>query len=198
MDKPTSNLYFKVTILAFTLRDLLLPRRHILREVGIKPGFHVLDYGCGPGGYLILQRDIAVFGLRNRVYDTDNRVYGPRKCLSRAVVLKEIAKLVGRPGRIYALDIHPLAIQRAQDIASKNEITNLETICSECKTVLPDSSIDVVLLYDTFHLLTEPVNVLHEIHRVLKPNVCEPRRHTRIITRWHFRWRPKSLERGSL
>ena len=135
MDKPTSNFYFKVTVFAFKMRDLFLPRKNILREAGIKPGFHVLDYGCGPGGYI-----------------------------------ETIAELVGRSGRIYALDIHTLAIQRAQNIASKNQITNIETICSACKTGLPDSSIDVVLLYDTFHILSEPVNVLHEIHRVLKPN----------------------------
>ena len=39
---------------------------------------------------LVLQRDIAVFGLKNRVYHTDNRVYEPRKYLSRAVVLRHM------------------------------------------------------------------------------------------------------------
>ena len=43
--------------------------------------------------YLVLQRDIAVFGLKNRVYHTDNRVYEPRKYLSRAVVLGTLTKL---------------------------------------------------------------------------------------------------------
>jgi len=63
-----------------------------------------------------------------------------------------------------------LAIQRVQSIASKKQLTNVETICSDCKTGLPDKSIDVALLYDTLHGLNEPNEVLGELHRVLKPN----------------------------
>jgi len=35
---------------------------------------------------------------------------------------------------------------------------------------LPNNSVDVILLYDTFHDLSEPDKVLDELHRVLKPN----------------------------
>jgi len=107
---------------------------NILKEVGIKPGFHVLDYGCGPGGYIFTAAD-----------------------------------LVGKSGKIYALDIHPLAIQKVQSIASKKQLPNVEIICSNCKTGLPDNSVDVVLLYDIFHNLSNPNGVLEELHHVLKP-----------------------------
>ena len=73
-----------------------------------------------------------------------------------------------RVKKVYALDIHPLAIKSVQDIISKNKLTNVETILSDCKTGLPDNSIDIVLLYDTFHMLSEPEGVLDELHRVLK------------------------------
>ncbi len=119
----------------YKFRDLFSPRKNILKEVGIRPGFHILDYGCGPGGYITAT-----------------------------------AEFVGKSGKIYALDIHPLAIQMVQSIASKKQLTNVETICSDCKTGLPDNSIDVVLLYDTFHILGDPNEVLEELHRVLKPN----------------------------
>ena len=119
----------------YKFRDLLFPRRSILKEVGIQPGFHVLDYGCGPGSYLI-----------------------------------PLAELVGRSGRIHALDVHPHAIQMVQDIASRKRLENVETILSDCRTGLPDKSMDVVLLYDTFHDLSDPDGVLTELHRVLKPN----------------------------
>jgi hypothetical protein len=36
---------------------------------------------------LVLQRDMAVFEPKNRVCATDNGANGPRKCLSRAVLL---------------------------------------------------------------------------------------------------------------
>ena len=135
MDKPQSNLDFKFMALGFKFRDFFLPRRNILKEVGIRPGFYVLDYGCGSGSYITAA-----------------------------------AELVGKSGKMYALDIHPLAIQMARSIASKKQLTNVETICSDCETGLPDNSVDVVLLYDTFHDLGDPNGVLEELHRVLKPN----------------------------
>jgi ubiquinone/menaquinone biosynthesis C-methylase UbiE len=135
MDKPMSNFDFKFMSLGYKFRDLRLPRKNILGEVGIEPGFHVLDYGCGPGSYII-----------------------------------PLAELVGESGKIYALDIHPLAIQRVKDIASKKQLTNVETILSDCQTGLSDNSLDAVLLYDIFHHLNDPDAVLKELHRVLKPD----------------------------
>lgn len=135
MDKPASNLHFKFMSLGYKLRDLRLPRRNILKEVGIKPGFRVLDYGCGPGSYII-----------------------------------PLAALVGESGKVYALDIHPLAIRKVQNIASKKKLANVETILSDCQTALPDNSLDAVLLYDIFHHLSDPDGVLKELHRVLKPD----------------------------
>ena len=135
MDKPMSNFDFKFMSCGYKFRDLFLPRLNILKEVGIKPGFHVLDFGCGPGSYIM-----------------------------------PLAELVGESGKIYALDIHPLAIQRVQDIASKKQLTNVETILSDCQTGLPDNSLDVVLLYDIFHHLSDSDVVLKELHRVLKPD----------------------------
>jgi ubiquinone/menaquinone biosynthesis C-methylase UbiE len=117
----------------FRIRDWLRPRREILDEVGIRPGFRVLDYGCGPGGYIPVA-----------------------------------AEMVGESGRVYALDIHPLAVRRVDEMARKRGLTNVETIQSDCRTGLPAGSIDMVLLYDVLHGLGEPKAVLTELHRVLK------------------------------
>jgi ubiquinone/menaquinone biosynthesis C-methylase UbiE len=135
MDKPMSNFDFKFMSVGYKFRDFFLPRKDILEEIGIKPGFHVLDYGCGPGGYII-----------------------------------PLVKLIGESGKVYALDIHPLAVQRVQGIASRKQLTNVETILSDYQTGLPDSSLDVVLLYDAFHHLSDPDMVLKELSRVLRPD----------------------------
>ncbi len=81
-----------------------------------------------------------------------------------------LAESVGKSGKVYALDIHPLAIRSVQRLASKKQLANIETILSDCKTGLPDNSLDVVLFYDTLHDLSEPDKVLEELHRVLKPD----------------------------
>jgi ubiquinone/menaquinone biosynthesis C-methylase UbiE len=126
---------FRAMAFMFKVRDFFSPRENIVGEVGLREGFHVLDYGCGPGGYV-----------------------------------KPVAGLVGESGRIYALDISPLAIQMVKKTASKNQLTNVETILSDSNTGLSDGSIDAVLLYDVFHDLTDQNKVLKELHRVLKPD----------------------------
>jgi ubiquinone/menaquinone biosynthesis C-methylase UbiE len=135
MDKLVSDFGFKAMAFTFKFRDFFRPRRNIVNEVGIKPGFHVLDYGCGSGSYIVA-----------------------------------VAELVGKSGKIYALDVHPLAMRMVQRITSKRQMTNVETILSDCKTGLPNDSIDIVLLYDTFHDLNNADAVLEELHRVLKSN----------------------------
>lgn len=135
MDKPESNIGFEAMSLTFRVRDFFRPRKDVLKEVGIEPGYSVLDYGCGPGSYI-----------------------------------SPLAELVGESGKIFALDIHPRALKKVQKIASKKGLSNVTTIQSDCDTGLPDDSMDVVLLYDTFHDLSEPDDVLRELHRVLKPS----------------------------
>lgn len=135
MGELQSNLSFRFMSLGFRLRDLRLPRAELLKEVGIKSGFRVLDYGCGAGSYV-----------------------------------PDLSRMVGPAGKVYALDIHPLAIQAVQRLASKRVLANVETILSDCRTGLPDGSADVALLYDVYHGLPSPEAVLSELHRVLKPD----------------------------
>ncbi len=120
--------------LQFRLRDLFLSRDKVLGEVGIRPGFTVLDYGCGPGSYIL-----------------------------------PAWRLIGESGRLYALDRHPLAVAAVRRLVARRELANVETIHSDGRTGLSDGSIDVVLLYDTFHALRDRRGVLGELHRVLKP-----------------------------
>jgi ubiquinone/menaquinone biosynthesis C-methylase UbiE len=133
MDKTKSNLDFRLMALTYKFRDFFSPRMNILKEAGIKPGFTILDYGCGPGSYIV-----------------------------------PVAELVGKSGKIHALDIHPLAIKSTKSIIAKKRLANVETIQSDCKTGLPDTSVDVVLLYDIFHDLDDTNCVLAELHRILK------------------------------
>ena len=120
--------------LMFRIRDLLIPRLDILKETGIESGASVLDFGCGPGGYIM-----------------------------------PLVGLVGPSGKIHALDIHPLAIREVKRIAEREGIKNIETIESDCSTGLPDNYMDTILLYDVFHGLARPNDVLQELHRILKP-----------------------------
>jgi len=132
--KARSSLHFYFHVYFFKLRDFLFPPSRILEEAEIKPGFYVVDFGCGPGSYAV-----------------------------------SLSRLVGKTGKIYAADIHPLAIDKVKNIISAQQLKNAEVICTDCKTGLPDKSIDVALLYDVFHALNDPNAVLRELYRILKP-----------------------------
>jgi len=79
------------------------------------------------------------------------------------------AQIVGQGGRVYALDIHPLAIKAVKKRVIKNNLSNVTTILSDRKTELPKDSIDVVLLYRTFYLVKDKERLLDELYRVMKP-----------------------------
>jgi ubiquinone/menaquinone biosynthesis C-methylase UbiE len=79
------------------------------------------------------------------------------------------AQIVGEEGTVYALDIHPLAITTVKKRSAKENLTNIKTILSGRETGLPDECVDVVLLYDTFHLVRDQQALLEELHRILKP-----------------------------
>ena len=53
MKKPQNKLSFIAMSLMFKIRDIVRPRKGVLSEAGLKPGISVLDFGCGPGGYLL-------------------------------------------------------------------------------------------------------------------------------------------------
>jgi ubiquinone/menaquinone biosynthesis C-methylase UbiE len=78
------------------------------------------------------------------------------------------SKLAGEKGSIYSLDIHPLAIRKVKCTAEKQRLGNIETIQTDCKTGLPDGSMDIVLLYNVYHDLHNKMKVLEELHRILK------------------------------
>lgn len=120
--------------LLFRIRDFFHPPKEKIVEVGLQPGWRVVDYGCGSGSYSLAA-----------------------------------AAIVGVSGKIYAIDIHPLALKMITQKASKAGLTNIETILTDCQTGLESNSIDVVLMYDVFHSLPDPAPILAELHRVLKP-----------------------------
>ncbi len=78
------------------------------------------------------------------------------------------AKIVGSEGRVYATDISPTALRYVKKAIIKNRLENIEVIKTSCILNLPNDSMNVVLLYDVYHLLDKPQKVIGELHRVLK------------------------------
>ena len=51
-DASKHGFHFRLMAFMYKFRDFYAPRKAVLEEAGISEGFHVLDYGCGPGSYI--------------------------------------------------------------------------------------------------------------------------------------------------
>ena len=79
------------------------------------------------------------------------------------------AEMVGPEGKVFAVDIHPLALRSVKNRASRKELENVETILVKgYDTGIKGTSIDRVLLIDTFAQIKDRQALLRELHRVLK------------------------------
>lgn len=112
----------------------------VLRELGVKKGQEILDFGCGSGTYT----QIA-------------------------------SKIVGNEGKIYALDNDKESLKELTEKIQTQNITNIEIIKTSKDIGIPlkGNSLDVVLVYDVYHLLDkeERIKLLKEIYRILKDKV---------------------------
>ena len=75
----------------------------------------------------------------------------------------------GPSGRVHACDIQPLAAGFIRRKAAEAGVANVTFLCAGRDTGLAAGSVDVVLLYDVLHMLSEPGAVLTELSRVLRP-----------------------------
>jgi len=78
------------------------------------------------------------------------------------------AEIVGSSGKIFAADIHPLAIKKVNKKAMKKGLENIITIETDCKTRIDDNYIDVIMCFDVLHDIKDKESILKEFHRVLK------------------------------
>ena len=79
------------------------------------------------------------------------------------------AKIVGEKGKVYALDVNPVAVEAVRRKIKEKDLKNIEVILADAsKTGLLDKSIDVAFLFGVVHALDDIDTVMQEMHRVLK------------------------------
>jgi len=80
------------------------------------------------------------------------------------------AKLVGKDGRVYALDIDKEALDRIEERAKREELRNIVRIDAfgEGDVPLRDEAIDLMLLIDVLQEIDDKEALFHEACRILK------------------------------
>lgn len=81
-----------------------------------------------------------------------------------------LARKVGPKGRVYANDIQPEMLARLQDRLEAEHIANVETVLgTQSDPKLPAGKLDLILMVDVYHELSQPQRMLNHMKRALKP-----------------------------
>lgn len=84
--------------------------------------------------------------------------------------LEPFASAVGPGGKVYAVDISPRLIEYMKQRAGEAGWTQVETVlCSERSADLPQASVDVIFLCDTYHHFEYPDATLASLFSALRP-----------------------------
>jgi len=79
------------------------------------------------------------------------------------------AETVGDEGHVYAIDIHPRAVERVKKKIEKKGLKNVSALCANASgTGLPGGSIDLAFVFGLRHITGGLKNMLTELSRLLK------------------------------
>ena len=111
--------------------------------------------------------------------------------------LKRASQMVGPEGKVFAVDVHELAIRCAMKKKAKNQLKNLEVVQAiEYFAPIQENTANMILVLDVFHMISNPKLFLEELHRLVKPggklileDGHQSRKKTRKNVESSIRWR---------
>ena len=83
--------------------------------------------------------------------------------------LKRVSELVGPEGRVWAVDIHELAIKAVRRQIDKEQMSNVTAVQADgMRSSLPNETADLIYALDMFHMVSSPKEFLRELNRICK------------------------------
>ncbi len=165
-----------VIVAAVALTSVVRPLPLLAQRESVRPGIN----------NSFLKPDVENFIER---FEREGRdAYDHREAIIKACELREgmvvadvgagtglftrlFAPLVGKEGRVYAVDIAEGFVEHIQKTARENNLTNVvSVICAQDDAKLPPNSVDLVFICDTYHHFEFPHMTMRSIHRALRRN----------------------------
>jgi ubiquinone/menaquinone biosynthesis C-methylase UbiE len=80
-----------------------------------------------------------------------------------------LSKKVGPQGKVYAVDIAPAFIPFMKKRFAEEKLSNVEVVQSKLdSSTLPDKSVDLIVVIDTYHHFDQHDKMLNDFKRILK------------------------------
>ena len=119
--------------------------------------FHIVDFV-----YPYIDKRVQKFGIGPGMTVVDYGC-GPGRYTTR------FAKLVGQQGKVFAVDIHELAIESVKKKIVEYGLNNIVAVLAKgYDSSLPDNVADVVCAIDMFFIIKKPTEFLAELKRITK------------------------------
>jgi len=110
-----------------------------------------------------IDKRVQTFGIQPGMTVVDYGC-GPGRYTAR------FAHLVGERGRVFAVDIHELAIEAVKKRIEKQGLKTVTPVVAKgYDSGIPDGSADVVCAIDVFHAIDDPTAFLKELRRITAP-----------------------------
>ena len=82
-----------------------------------------------------------------------------------------LAKKVGSKGQVYAVDVRADRLESLREHLKDREIDNVNVVLGDYDDPkLPKETLDVVVIMDTYHEMTDYMTILEHVKQSLKPN----------------------------
>ena len=132
-------------------------------------------------------KDPDVQGFINKFEVESRDIYAHRKDIVAACKLKPgmvvadvgagtglftrlMAPEVGANGKVVAVDIAQKFLDHVQKTCKEAKIENVKTVlCTPTSAELPENSVDLVFICDTYHHFEFPFKTMASIHKALRP-----------------------------
>ncbi|KIX15291.1 class I SAM-dependent methyltransferase [Dethiosulfatarculus sandiegensis] len=147
------NIKSVADVLAGRKRDRLSDLGYRLMSGAIKAADLFLNYSAKNFQTLLLQpgQTVIDYGC------------GPGRYVPMA------ARAVGPHGKVFAVDIHPLAVAKVNRIIKAKRLVNVEAVQIDgYRTPLEKEIADVIYALEMFHMVKQPGELLQEFARLLK------------------------------
>jgi len=142
---------------------------------GMTRMFQVIDFL-----FPYVGRRARKFGIREGMTVVDYGC-GPGRYTTR------FARLVGDGGKVYAVDIHELAIEAVERKVEKLGLKNVQPVLAQgYDSAVPDNVADVLCAIDMFWIIKQPTPFLRELKRIAKPGamlIVDDPHQSRRVTR---------------